>query len=149
MFNAVSVLSLDTHGTNVKLELTRRWNMLESNEYVFRYKLNVTDSKLVGSKFKFFVQLNSDRTTKRRQPQQIQSLTPSFDGKAFNFNKINPEEVLLHITSDDDSINDVCCLVNNINEISFVVMPRYYRQSAADTDIRSGCVFGPTTAIFC
>lgn len=112
MFNAVSQLSLAKHGTEVKLELTSRWKILESNENVFRYKLNVTDSKLVGNKFKFLIQLNSDRTTKRREPQQIPSLTPVFDANAFNFNKINPEEVLLHI-SDDDSISDVCCLVNN------------------------------------
>lgn len=110
MFNAVSELSLATHGNEVKSELTRRWNMLLSNENVFRYKLNVTDSKLVG---KFLVQFNSDRTTKRRQPQQIPSLTPAFDVNTFNFNKINPEEVLLNITSGDDSIGDVCCLVNN------------------------------------
>lgn len=110
---AISELSLATHGTRVKLELTRRWNMLESNTNVFRYKLNVTDSKLVGSQFKFLVQLNSDRTTKRRQPQQIPTLNPAFDANAFNFNKVMPEEVLLRITSGDDSFSVVSCLVNN------------------------------------
>lgn len=113
MFNTVPELSLATHGKEIKLELTRRWNLLENSENVFRYKLNVTDSKVVGSQSKFLVQLNSDRTTKRRQPQQIPSLTPAFDANAFNFNKINPAEVLLHITSDDDSVRDVSCLVNN------------------------------------
>ena len=38
--------------------------------------------------------MNKDRTTLRRKPQKIQSINPEFDENDFNFNKINPKEIL-------------------------------------------------------
>jgi len=61
---------------------------------VFRYKMNVRKQKVLPGRFKFVVELNTERTTLRRPAQPIASVTPKFDASAFNFNKVNPVEIL-------------------------------------------------------
>jgi GDP-D-glucose phosphorylase len=41
------------------------------------------------------MQLNSDRATQRRLPQNLQKVNSPFDGTLFNFNKVPAQEVLL------------------------------------------------------
>ncbi len=44
-----------------------------------------------------WIQLNSDRATQRRLPQNLQKVNSPFDGTLFNFNKIPAQEVLLKL----------------------------------------------------
>lgn len=56
-------------------------------------------------------QLNSERTTLRRAPQSISSVTPAFNETAFNFNKVKAEEILFEY--EHPRIKTVVtCLVN-------------------------------------
>lgn len=43
------------------------------------------------------LQLNSDRNRKRRRPQTIESLNPTFKHMMFNFNKVDAQEVIMTI----------------------------------------------------
>lgn len=68
--------------------------------------------------FPFFPsQLNVERSTQRRPPQQITSIAQPFDAASFNFNKVNDCEILikcnyrLHGRSDTDAL--VTFLINN------------------------------------
>lgn len=63
------------------------------------------------------MQLNIERSTKRRQPQQISSIVQPFDANTFNFNKVNESEILikcnyrLHNQHETDGI--ITFLINN------------------------------------
>lgn len=111
----------------LKQRLCTKWSTLaaQPDSTAFRYKLSIRDEKTLDGKFKFFVQLNNDRTAKRRAPQIISTVTPAFDASAFNFNNVPAVEVLLPdvaiVTDGDDDVDDktaakttnVSFLVNN------------------------------------
>lgn len=54
--------------------------------------------------------MNKDRTTNRRKPQKIISVTPEFNASEFNFNKVNPDELLFNVTYENEVVT---FLVNN------------------------------------
>lgn len=60
--------------------------------------------------FQIHLQLNVQRTQLRRKPQNIFSLAPEFNENAFNFNKVNPEEVLFVLKYRDTLVS---FLINN------------------------------------
>ncbi|KZC09338.1 GDP-D-glucose phosphorylase 1 [Dufourea novaeangliae] len=68
---------------------------------VFRYILNIKNSKFLTGKYQFLAQLNTDRGHKRRFPQSIISLTQPFDEKCFNFTHLPPEEKVIDLNEDD------------------------------------------------
>ncbi|KAG4073860.1 hypothetical protein HA402_014065 [Bradysia odoriphaga] len=70
------------------------WLRLQDTPNVFRFKLNIQKTKILPGKFNFIVELNSERATLRRAPQSASSVTPAFKETAFNFNKVNPQEIL-------------------------------------------------------
>lgn len=87
----------------LKTELCDRWESLaQHSPHIFRYTLpDVSEQRLTDGPFQFLVQLNQDRTNKRRAPQTIQSIRPTFNPDDFNFNKIDAREVLAEITVDE------------------------------------------------
>ncbi|XP_076664742.1 GDP-D-glucose phosphorylase 1 isoform X2 [Andrena cerasifolii] len=72
---------------------------------VFRYTLNIQDSKILDGKYQFLAQLNTDRGHKRRSPENITSMIQSFDEKSFNFTKLTPEETIMDLNNGDG--NDI------------------------------------------
>lgn len=65
-----------------------------------------------------FFQLNTERTTLRRPPQNITSLLPEFDELKFNFNRVNANEILFECLdqiqpADDSKQLIMSFLINN------------------------------------
>lgn len=62
-------------------------------------------------------QLNIERSTKRRPPQQMSSIAQPFDPNTFNFNKVNDSEILIkcnyrwHNQNEPDGL--ITFLINN------------------------------------
>ncbi|XP_059612241.1 GDP-D-glucose phosphorylase 1 [Phlebotomus argentipes] len=90
--------------------ISLKWSEAESKENLFKYKLNVTKSKVLPGYFGFYVELNPQRTQLRRKPQFIGSITPKFNPEAFNFNKVNPDEVLFVLQYKESLVS---FLINN------------------------------------
>ncbi|XP_026684414.1 GDP-D-glucose phosphorylase 1-like [Diaphorina citri] len=76
-FNLMSFWS-DKTQSNFEQILQDTWEAkLKKN--VFRYKLNITQSKVLPGKYKFVLKLNPDRVTNRRPPAELNSLNQKFD----------------------------------------------------------------------
>lgn len=99
----------------IKNELTKRWlDLAAASTDIFRYNLDtfnqlqktISSSDASSSSYRFLIQLNPDRSTKRRPPQTITTITPQFNANEFNFNKINQQEILLRM-------GNTTCLINN------------------------------------
>ncbi|CRK95274.1 CLUMA_CG008699, isoform A [Clunio marinus] len=92
-------------------KLKRNWDQCEKNSPdVFRYKLNVTNEKVLDGNFKFYVQLNKDRAIKRRKPEKFDSIIPPFNPNEFNFNKVDKREILM---VEEINGSPVLFLINN------------------------------------
>ncbi|XP_029430422.1 GDP-D-glucose phosphorylase 1 [Rhinatrema bivittatum] len=65
---------------------------------LFRYPLEKLQTCILPGSVQFVAQLNIQRGTERRKPQDIQSVGQRFDPQQFNFNKIKPEEILLQLS---------------------------------------------------
>ncbi|XP_055378122.1 GDP-D-glucose phosphorylase 1 [Condylostylus longicornis] len=77
--------------------IQKQWQKAHDSENVFRYKLDVKDKKILQGSMNFFCQLNPERATLRRLPQQIGPLDKPFDDSVFNFKKIAKAEYLLDV----------------------------------------------------
>ncbi|XP_061451875.1 GDP-D-glucose phosphorylase 1 [Rhineura floridana] len=64
------------------------------NRGLFRYHLGELQTQILPGRLGFVAQLNTQRGSERRKPQEIQSIQQRFDPQQFNFNKIHPEEIL-------------------------------------------------------
>ncbi|KAL5288320.1 GDPGP1 family protein [Megaselia abdita] len=96
------------HGMDSYLEnLKDKWEDVHNKGGVFAYKLDVTTSKTLKGNYGFYCELNVERTTKRRIPQQIPLENTTFDPSKFNFTKIKPEEVLSEIPFKDSTVTFV------------------------------------------
>ncbi|XP_035789161.1 GDP-D-glucose phosphorylase 1-like [Anopheles albimanus] len=88
-------------------ELQRRlesaWMERHEGGVGFRYRLNIEQQRIVPGNSQFLLQLNRDRLTQRRKPQQI-SLNAPFDGCKFNFTKVHICEILLELKPASDDI---------------------------------------------
>ncbi|XP_049878472.1 GDP-D-glucose phosphorylase 1 [Pectinophora gossypiella] len=93
--------------------LKSKWDNVHEESGVFRYKINNLQEKIVG---KYLLQLNPDRSTKRRQPEQIDKICQPFDENKFNFNKVSPKEILFNMVKEKDS--DVHTVLVNVSPIS-------------------------------
>lgn len=78
-----------------------RWMKLhdENHEGIFRYQLAIERERVTDGRCRFLLQLNRKRTTERRKPDGISSVIPVFDPSGFNFNKVDPREILLEAQS--------------------------------------------------
>ncbi|XP_046455938.1 GDP-D-glucose phosphorylase 1-like [Daphnia pulex] len=74
--------------------LKNQWE-IAAEAGVCRYRLTNLQTKILPGKYGFVAQLNSDRATQRRLPQNLQKVNSPFDGTLFNFNKVPAQEVLL------------------------------------------------------
>uniref|UniRef100_A0A1I8PXV9 GDP-D-glucose phosphorylase 1 n=1 Tax=Stomoxys calcitrans TaxID=35570 RepID=A0A1I8PXV9_STOCA len=92
-------------------ELKQKWQQLQDLPNIFAYRLNVSKSRYLPGKHKFYAELNPERTALRRPPQTIASLDPCFDEDKFNFNKIKPEECLMLISYHEQS--SISMIINN------------------------------------
>ncbi|XP_048269835.1 GDP-D-glucose phosphorylase 1-like isoform X1 [Bombus terrestris] len=86
--------------SNFDLVLKEKWMEAQKNE-VFRYILNIQDSKILEGKYHFLVQLNIDRGYKRRSPESIISMNQPFNEKDFNFTKLVSEEQIMNLNNTD------------------------------------------------
>ncbi|XP_075431243.1 GDP-D-glucose phosphorylase 1 isoform X3 [Ascaphus truei] len=64
---------------------------------LFRYPLWNLQTRILPGSAKYVAQLNIQRGVDRRKPQDIQSIHQKFNQSQFNFNKIQPQEVLFQM----------------------------------------------------
>ncbi|XP_077452863.1 GDP-D-glucose phosphorylase 1 [Stigmatopora argus] len=67
---------------------------------LLRYNLGDLQTRVLPGPCGFVAQLNVKRGTERRKPQEILSIKQDFNAEQFNFNKINPDEVLFEMIKD-------------------------------------------------
>ncbi|PSN39365.1 GDP-D-glucose phosphorylase 1 [Blattella germanica] len=88
---------LDSHQkSKFDIKLQSNWNTAVEKGY-FRYKLNITDSRILPGRNSYLIQLNPDRHVNRRVPEEIVCTTQPFNAEKFNFTKIKDEEYLFEI----------------------------------------------------
>lgn len=73
---------------------------------LFRYHLGDLQTRILSGPHGYVAQLNIQRGTERRKPQEILSIQQEFHAKQFNFNKVNPEEIILEMTKDTEGGNE-------------------------------------------
>ncbi|KAJ9578262.1 hypothetical protein L9F63_005532, partial [Diploptera punctata] len=91
--------------------LQSKWNDSVQKGY-FRYKLNIINSKVLSSRYKFVVQLNPDRHEKRRAPEEIVNISQPFSSEKFNFTKIKNEEYLFEINKAEIGSSEHFLIIN-------------------------------------
>ncbi|XP_009209204.1 GDP-D-glucose phosphorylase 1 [Papio anubis] len=69
---------------------------------LFRYRLRELQTQILPGAVGFVAQLNVERGVQRRRPQTIKSVRQAFDPEQFNFNKIQPGEVLFRLHREPD-----------------------------------------------
>lgn len=69
---------------------------------LFRYHLGDLQTRILPGPHGYVAQLNIQRGIERRKPQEILSIQQEFNAKQFNFNKINPEEVICEMIKDTE-----------------------------------------------
>lgn len=67
---------------------------------MFRYSLDVLPTRFVPGQLKYLAQLNIKRATDKRKPQEILHVQQEFNTEQFNFNKVNPEEILFEMVKE-------------------------------------------------
>ncbi|XP_008310755.1 GDP-D-glucose phosphorylase 1 [Cynoglossus semilaevis] len=64
---------------------------------LFRYTLGALQTHIMPGSHNYVAQLNVQRGSEKRKPQEILSIRQEFNPRQFNFNKINPEEVIFEM----------------------------------------------------
>lgn len=85
---------------------------------LFRYHLGDLQTRILPGTQGYVAQLNIARGTERRKPQEILSIQQGFNPKQFNFNKINPDEVIMEMVKGAegrDEASQPCRMVVLIN----------------------------------
>lgn len=82
---------------------------------LFRYHLGDLQTRVLPGSHGFVAQLNIARGTERRKPQEILSIQQGFNPQQFNFNKINPDEVILEMEKDAPGGAEACRMLVLIN----------------------------------
>ncbi|ALC43412.1 CG3552 [Drosophila busckii] len=97
-------MSLEGKAHHYLNSLKVRWMQLHEIPGLFAYQLPDTKpNRLLRGKHGFYAELNENRTLKRRAPQTIENLNPTFKPKAFNFNKVDALEVMMTIDKEKDN----------------------------------------------
>ncbi|KAL4713403.1 hypothetical protein ACJJTC_010388 [Scirpophaga incertulas] len=93
--------------------LQKCWDEIHSKQNIFRYKIINLEEKSVDG---YLLQLNPNRNSKRRTPEEIYSVCQPFNENKFNFTKISRDEILFGL---NDGHNDaVHIIIVNISPIS-------------------------------
>ena len=94
----------------------------------FRYNFRSPKFRPIPGKFGFVAQMNENRLTNRRQPQEMSHLEQPFDNAKFNFTKINEEResifTLDYANNDDDDDDYVIINVSPIDFCNSLLVPR-------------------------
>ncbi|XP_039987951.1 GDP-D-glucose phosphorylase 1 isoform X2 [Xiphias gladius] len=69
---------------------------------LFRYHLGDLQTRILPGSHGYVAQLNIQRGVERRKPQEILSIQQDFDARQFNFNRINPEEIIFEMIKDTE-----------------------------------------------
>ncbi|XP_040895319.1 GDP-D-glucose phosphorylase 1 isoform X2 [Toxotes jaculatrix] len=69
---------------------------------LFRYHLGDLQTRILPGSHGFVAQLNIQRGIERRKPQEILSIQQEFNAGQFNFNKINPGEIIFEMIKDTE-----------------------------------------------
>lgn len=101
--------------------LTTKWDEIHKDTDVFRYRIDDLEEKLVDGKY--LLQLNPDRQTKRRTPEEMNNICQPFDENKFNFNKISPNEILFFIEGGDADKHTVLVNVSPISRYHSLLCP--------------------------
>uniref|UniRef100_A0A182IYG9 GDP-D-glucose phosphorylase 1 n=1 Tax=Anopheles atroparvus TaxID=41427 RepID=A0A182IYG9_ANOAO len=98
----------DALGPDSELQrlLQTAWSKRHDAGVGFRYRLRIERERVIEGQFGFLLQLNKQRLTERRQPQQFQLAAP-FDPTKFHFALVDPSEVLLELRI-DSATNRAC-----------------------------------------
>ncbi|KAM3870380.1 GDP-D-glucose phosphorylase 1 [Diretmus argenteus] len=64
---------------------------------LFRYHLGDLQTRIIPGPHCYVAQLNIQRGLERRKPQEILNIKQRFNAEQFNFNKINPEEIIFEM----------------------------------------------------
>ncbi|XP_032302826.1 GDP-D-glucose phosphorylase 1 [Coturnix japonica] len=64
---------------------------------LFRYRLREPPTRVLPGPMRLLAQLNVQRATLRRRPQEVRSVTEPFSARHFNFTQIQPGELLLRL----------------------------------------------------
>ncbi|XP_059391792.1 GDP-D-glucose phosphorylase 1 [Carassius carassius] len=83
------------------------------NAGLFRYHLDELETRILPGPSAYIAQLNIMRGIERRKPQEILSVRQNFDPRQFNFNKINPKELLFELQKECESPCDARCHQNS------------------------------------
>ncbi|XP_035520989.1 GDP-D-glucose phosphorylase 1 [Morone saxatilis] len=99
--------SLGTASPPVKFDTTIQAGWTDRTERgLFRYHLGDLQTRILPGPHGYVAQLNIQRGLERRKPQEILSIQQEFNAKQFNFNKINPEEIIFEMIKDTEGGND-------------------------------------------
>ncbi|KAJ8728627.1 hypothetical protein PYW07_006323 [Mythimna separata] len=101
--------------------LTAKWDEIHEDTDIFRYKINKLEERLVNGSY--LLQLNPDRQSKRRTPEEMNNICQPFDEKKFNFNKASPNEILFSIEGEDASKHTVLVNVSPISRYHSLLCP--------------------------
>ncbi|XP_052744743.1 GDP-D-glucose phosphorylase 1 [Bicyclus anynana] len=101
-------------GSQFTEQIKTKWEEINCNTSVFRYKIDNIEERIVDQKY--LLQLNPDRLTKRRTPEQIANICQPFDKNKFNFTKISKEEILFKLKEDNNDDNHI--IVVNVSPIT-------------------------------
>lgn len=83
---------------------------------LFRYHLGDLQTRVLPGLRGYVAQLNVQRGIERRKPQEILSIQQEFNAKQFNFNKINPEEIIFEMIKDvEGQLHEPCRMVVLVN----------------------------------
>ncbi|XP_064547380.1 GDP-D-glucose phosphorylase 1 [Drosophila montana] len=105
-------MSLESKAQHYLNALKVRWMQLHEIPGMFAYQLQeARQGRRLPGKHGFYGELNAERSLKRRVPQAIESLNPTFKPKQFNFNKVDALEVMMTIDKEKDN-SEVQMIIN-------------------------------------
>ncbi|XP_042209346.1 GDP-D-glucose phosphorylase 1-like isoform X2 [Homarus americanus] len=76
--------------------LLEKWKVAKEAD-LFNYQVDDVETKILPGRFEFVAQMNANRKTMRRKPQNMLHILQPFDPEKFNFTKIKPEEILANL----------------------------------------------------
>lgn len=93
--------------------LKSKWTGVQNSD-VFRYIVteDSLETKIIPGDYKFVAQLNPERGTLRRKPQESFSLKMPFNPNGFNFTKIKKEELLFKFNLKNSPLS-ASVIINN------------------------------------
>ncbi|KAJ8720973.1 hypothetical protein PYW08_006438 [Mythimna loreyi] len=101
--------------------LTTKWDEIHEAMDVFRYKIDKLEERIVDGSY--LLQLNPDRQSKRRTPEEMNNIFQPFDEKKFNFNKVSPKEILFSIEDEGGNKHTVLINVSPVSRYHSLLCP--------------------------